>query len=111
MKTATAAGAPPRTVETIALRAAENQPFALRMDRRVRYWVDGMVIGSDIFVKNLMARTRGEAAMARRRLTRALAPDRLTARSAPIPAMPCVSRPGTGPGLPLASLTALMASH
>lgn len=77
---ATETGASPQAVEAIALKAAEKQPFALRVDRRVRYWVDGLVIGSDIFVKNVMARARGEAAVAKRRLTRALAPDPSVAR-------------------------------
>ena len=80
IETATQAGASPQAVEAIALKAAEKQPFALRVDRRVRYWVDGLVIGSDIFVKTVMARARGEAAVAKRRLTRALAPDPVTPR-------------------------------
>ena len=47
-------------------------PFTLRLDRRVRYWVDGLVIGSELFVRDTMRRARGEAAVAKRRLTRAL---------------------------------------
>jgi REP element-mobilizing transposase RayT len=85
VETATAAGASPQAVEALALKAAEKQPFALRMDRRVRYWVDGLVIGSDLFVKNVMARARGEAAVAKRRLTRALVPD----MAAPRPQLYC----------------------
>ena len=47
-------------------------PFTLRLDRRVRYWVDGLVIGSELFIRDTMRRARGEAAVAKRRLTRAL---------------------------------------
>ena len=46
-------------------------PFTLRLDRRVRYWVDGLVIGSELFIRDTMRRARGEAAVAKRRLTRA----------------------------------------
>jgi len=35
--------------------AAEKQPFSTRADRRVRYWVDGLVIGSELFVRTTMA--------------------------------------------------------
>jgi hypothetical protein len=49
-------------------------------DRRVRYWVDGLVIGSDVFVKTLVAQARGEWAVSKRRLTRAVAPDANTPR-------------------------------
>ncbi|MDZ4200102.1 MAG: hypothetical protein U1E27_12555 [Kiritimatiellia bacterium] len=42
----------------------------LVVSRRVRYWVDGLVIGSDLFVMNLMRRVRGEEAIARHRLAR-----------------------------------------
>lgn len=46
----------------------------------VAYWVYGLVIGSEIFVKTVLARARGEAAVAQRRLTRARAPDPLCPR-------------------------------
>jgi REP element-mobilizing transposase RayT len=77
---ATEAGQPQAVVEIVAQRAAEKQPFTTRADRRVRYWVDGLVIGSVIFVKTVLARARGEAAVAQRRLTRARAPDPLCPR-------------------------------
>ena len=52
--------------------AAEKEPFSTRTDRRVRYWVDGLVIGSELFVKTTMARARGIAAVKKRKLVRAL---------------------------------------
>ena len=55
--------------------AAEKEHFSLRIDRRVRYWVDGLVIGSQIFIKTTMAESRGEAALKKRRLVRARGPD------------------------------------
>jgi hypothetical protein len=66
---------PQAIVEAVALRAAEKEAFSTRVDRRVRYWVDGLVIGSDVFVKTLVAQARGEWAVNKRRLTRAVAPD------------------------------------
>jgi hypothetical protein len=38
----------------------------------VRYWADGLVIGSELFVTDVMTATRGQAHMRRRRLTRAV---------------------------------------
>ena len=58
-------------MEAVALRAVEKEAFSTRVDRRVRYWVDGLVIGSDVFVKTLVAKARGEWAVSKRRLTRA----------------------------------------
>ena len=43
-----------------------------KLDRRVRYWVDGLVIGSDIFVRNTVAAGRVKCKVAKRRLTRAV---------------------------------------
>ena len=61
---------PEKTVTAIAT-AAEKEPFSRRTDRRVRYWVDGLVIGSDIFVINTVAKARGSLALAKRKLTHA----------------------------------------
>jgi len=52
--------------------AAEKEPFSTRTDRRVRYWVDGLAIGSELFVKTTMARARGIAAVKKRKLVRAI---------------------------------------
>jgi hypothetical protein len=52
--------------------AAGKEPFSTRVDRRVRYWVDGLAIGSEQFVRETMLKARGSAALERRRLTRAL---------------------------------------
>jgi hypothetical protein len=38
---------------------------------RVRHWVDGLVIGSEIFVRETMRRVRTEAEVARHRLATA----------------------------------------
>lgn len=49
-------GARPDQVEA-AMRQAERAPaFELRLDRRVRYWSDGLVIGSEAFVRETAAR-------------------------------------------------------
>jgi hypothetical protein len=51
--------------------AAEKERFSTRMDRRVRYWVDGLVIGSELFVRNTMVKARTQCKIRTRRLTRA----------------------------------------
>jgi hypothetical protein len=51
--------------------AAENEKFVVRTDRRVRYWVDGVVIGSRQFVRETIIKTRGVQAVKRRRLAAA----------------------------------------
>jgi len=53
-------------------RSAGKERFSTRVDRRVRYWAEGLVIGSAIFVKTVVARARGELAVRKRRLIRAL---------------------------------------
>ena len=63
-------------VETAVAAAAHKEPFSTRVDRRVRYWVDGLVIGSEIFVRNTLAASRGRLRMAQRRLVRAANPAR-----------------------------------
>ena len=59
-------------VRTAIAVPAEKERFTTRLDRRVRYWVDGLVIGSETFVRETMIRARGKAALKNRRLTRAL---------------------------------------
>jgi len=46
---------------------AESE-FVLGVWRRVRHWVDGVVIGTELFVRETMRRARGEVEAARRRL-------------------------------------------
>jgi hypothetical protein len=76
--TATESGKSPKKIETAIAAAAEKEPFTRRSDRRVRYWVDGLVIGSDIFVMNTVAKARGSMALAKRKLTHATdSPDTL----------------------------------
>lgn len=80
-----AAEALKQPVPTVAAagRAAEKERFSTRVDRRVRYWVDGLVIGSDIFVKTVVAKARGELAVRKRRLIRAFGAEAETAATAP----------------------------
>jgi len=68
-KTALDSGHPPDQSPVSSAAVGKNEPFSLRLDRRVRYWADGLVIGSEIFVRSTIAGARSEAAMARRRLT------------------------------------------
>jgi len=74
----------PEQVETAMAVAAEKEPFVTRLDRRVRYWVDGLVIGSDLFIRNTVSKYRTAANLKKRRLIRALRPDRQ-----PEPALCC----------------------
>ena len=71
---ATEARQEPEQIETAIATAAEKEPFSTRIDRRVRYWVDGLVIGSDLFVRNTLAHTRRRVRLAKRRLVRARNP-------------------------------------
>ena len=68
---ATEARHSPEQIEKAIAVAARKEPFSTRLDRRVRYWADGLVIGSDLFVRNTLAKTRGRLYMTRRRLVRA----------------------------------------
>lgn len=59
--------------EDAAVEAAGNPiPFQCRLNRRVRYWVDGAVIGSELFVIDVMTLARGSDYMRTRQLTRAV---------------------------------------
>ena len=62
----------PNAIGSAIAVAAEKEPFTTRTDRRVRYWVEGLVIGSELFVKTTMANARGIAAVKKRKLVRAL---------------------------------------
>ena len=74
--TAIEAGHPTEAVKTAIAVAGQPEPLSTRIDRRVRYWVDGLVIGSDLFVLNTVANARIRFCRERRRLTRAVGPDR-----------------------------------
>jgi putative transposase len=74
--TATEAQQSPGQIDTAIAVAAEKEPFTTRLDRRVRYWVDGLVIGSELFVRNALVQTRGRVKVAKRRLVRARSPQR-----------------------------------
>ena len=55
-------------VEAAMVAAGQEEPFTLSARRRVRHWVDGLVIGSELFVRQTMSRVRTEAELARHRL-------------------------------------------
>ena len=65
------AGQAPDEVEDAIVQAGRPIPFRTTARRRMRYWVDGLVIGSEWFVQHVMTRARGSAHMTKRRLTRA----------------------------------------
>jgi hypothetical protein len=48
--------------------------FALHMDRRVRYWVDGLVIGSELFINDVVTRSEPHLNTRRRGVNRARDP-------------------------------------
>ena len=53
-------------------RAGRPMRFSTQAHRRMRYWVDGLVIGSELFVREVMGRVRGTEYMQNRRLTQAI---------------------------------------
>ena len=58
-----------------AMREAEKAPsFVLRTDRRVRYWTDGLIIGSRAFVRDMANRLWDVAQVSRHRLQLARGP-------------------------------------
>lgn len=62
----------PEVLEETLKNAGKPVKFYTEAIHRARYWVDGAVIGSELFVKELMTRVRGSAHMKKRRLTRAV---------------------------------------
>jgi len=74
-------------IATAIAAAAEKEPFVTQLDRRVRYWVDGLVIGSDLFVRNTLAKYRTALKLKKRRFVRAMRPDRQ-----PEPGLCCVKQ-------------------
>ncbi len=61
----------PAVAEAVVAAAAAEPPFALTAQRRMRHWVDGLVIGSELFVRETMRRVRSDAEVGRHRLARA----------------------------------------
>ena len=61
----------PAEVELEIQRAGRPMRFSTQAHRRMRYWVDGLVIGSELFVREVMGRVRGSEYMQTRRLTHA----------------------------------------
>ena len=62
-------------IEATVAVAAEKGKFTTRLDRRVRYWVDGLVIGSDSFVRETVGRCLTRINVKKRRLVRSLCAD------------------------------------
>ena len=62
----------PAEVEMEIQRAGATVRFSTQAHRRMRYWVDGLVIGSELFVREVMGRVRGSQYMQTRRLTQAI---------------------------------------
>ena len=75
------ARAAPAEVEAAIAEAGKEPPFTLTARRRVRHWVDGLVIGSELFVRETMRRVRDEAEVARHRLAATATAD---AEAAPV---------------------------
>jgi len=71
--TAREAHADEQETHTALATAAEKELFLTRTSRRVRYWVDGLVIGSELFVRDTVARARVQCKIKKRRLVRAVA--------------------------------------
>lgn len=66
------AGALPEETDAAMCRAAEDSGFLLRLDRRIRYWTDGLIIGSRIFVLDTAERFWCAKRVQRQRLQRAI---------------------------------------
>lgn len=62
------------TCSAIAV-AAEKESFTTRADRRVRYWVDGLIIGSESYIHRMMQQSRRRIVKERRRFTQATTTD------------------------------------
>lgn len=71
--TAVDRGLPVAQVDAAIAVAAGKETFTLRLDRRVRFWVDGLVIGSELFVRDVIGKVRPQYNIAKRRFVRAVA--------------------------------------
>ena len=69
---ATKARATDAETEAAMLAAGREPPFTLCARRRVRYWTDGLVIGSSLFVRDLMRRYVKPDLAERHRLAQAM---------------------------------------
>jgi hypothetical protein len=70
-RSAADAGASPEEIEDAMAKAARNPGFVVRIDRRVRYWGAGVIIGSKQFVVDMAARRDGPERAEKRSLQRA----------------------------------------
>ena len=70
--TAIEKGRSPEEMRTAIAVAAEKEKFSTRVNRRVRYWVDGLVIGSELFVRDTIVTARVKYKLKKRRFVRAV---------------------------------------
>lgn len=61
--------------KAVITETGKDPSFTLRARRRVRHWVDGLVIGSELFVRETLRQVRGEAEVARHRLARTVSEE------------------------------------
>ncbi|MCE9616374.1 MAG: hypothetical protein K8T26_19045 [Lentisphaerae bacterium] len=69
---ATTVRVPSERLSDAMARKGRPEPFTTQIDRRVRYWVDGLVIGSECFVQSTVATMRTKHIFSKRRLSRAV---------------------------------------
>lgn len=81
---ATEAGALPHDIEKAATAAAREPALLGVLDRRVRYWTDGLVIGSTLFMRNVMRGFLPAESVARHRPGPATGHARGTGTHAPV---------------------------
>jgi len=73
-RTAAASGGSAEQIDAAMCEAEKSPSFVIRVDRRVRYWTDGLIIGSRTFVRETAALLWSREHVARHRLQRARGP-------------------------------------
>ncbi|OPZ25377.1 MAG: Transposase IS200 like protein [Lentisphaerae bacterium ADurb.BinA184] len=68
------AGAGPAEIEAEMEKAAKTPSFVVQLDRRVRYWTDGLIIGGKAFVRETATRVLNADQVRRHRLEPARGP-------------------------------------
>jgi len=64
--------APAKEIDAQVEEAKKPLPFHVELRRHSRYWVDGMVIGTELFVRDAITHVRGPSALKKRRLRKAV---------------------------------------
>jgi len=72
--TSAESGAGVEAIDAAMHQAGKAPSFVLRLDRRVRYWTDGLIIGSEAFVRETAARLWDADHVRRHRLQPARGP-------------------------------------